>query len=103
MARSNVQNTNLDSLKRRLAQDVKRKGGNALINFRYAQRATVFSGSSVQWNARGEAAALPNIEPPESQGGDEGKPILKKCPFCAEEIRPEAKKCKHCGEMLEVS
>ena len=40
---SRKQNTNLEELKKQLASEVKRLGGNALENFKYVQQGTVMS------------------------------------------------------------
>jgi hypothetical protein len=52
---SNQQNMSLDKLKSDLAAKVKSKGGNALDEFKYVQKGTVFSFSSTQWRASGRA------------------------------------------------
>ena len=52
---SNQQNMSLDKLKSDLAAKVKAKGGNALDEFKYVQKGTVFSFSSTQWRASGRA------------------------------------------------
>jgi len=52
---SNRQNVPLDELKTALAAKVKALGGNALDEFKYVQKGTVFSFSSTQWKASGRA------------------------------------------------
>jgi hypothetical protein len=98
---SNVQNTNMDWLRERLAEQVRANGGNALIGFQYVQKANVFSFSSVSWNASGTAARIENLESFQPEPGiDAVLSEQKPCPFCAETILVAAKKCKHCGEFL---
>ena len=52
---SRKQNTNLEELKKQLASEVKRLGGNALENFKYVQQGTVLSFSNTRWRATGTA------------------------------------------------
>lgn len=98
---SNVQNTNMDWLRERLAEQVKANGGNALIGFQYVQKANVFSFSSVSWSASGTAAKIENLQSFQPMPGiDAVLSETKPCDFCGETILTVAKKCKHCGEFL---
>ena len=93
---SDVQNTNIDTLKDRLAEQVISAGGNVLANFKYSQRGTIWSFSSVRWEATGQAARVRSIEHDLSSGPLPG--ATKQCPYCAETVLAAAKKCKHCKE-----
>lgn len=94
---SDVQNTNIDSLKDRMAAQVKQAGGNVLANFKYSQRATIWSFSSVRWEATGVAAKVPSIARDSAQHDPQA---TKQCVYCAETVLAAAIKCKHCGEKI---
>lgn len=99
---SNVQNTNLDWLREKLATQVKESGGNALVGFKYVQKANFLSFSSVTWRANGTAARISNLNEhrESSAGNNSGASEKKSCSYCGEEIMAIAKKCKHCGEFF---
>lgn len=103
-AASNKQNTTLDALKSNMAAQAKRSGANVIASFKYAQKATVFSFSSTQWNASGVAVQMPPeiLESPPSAPSPSPAASAHsgRCPMCMEEIHPEARKCKHCGEIF---
>ena len=89
-ASSNVQNTHIDKLKRQLVAQAQAVGANAIVNFTYAQRATVFSFSSVTWEATGDAVFIPSPE-----GTGLGAP--NECASCGYALSPSAKFCRGCG------
>ncbi len=91
-AKSRFQNTNLDTLKAILAEQVKRKGGNVLARFTYVQREKW--GSSVSWEATGTAM---KADPSEIKPDEVANSSTKRCEFCGEDIKQIAIKCKHCG------
>jgi hypothetical protein len=45
----------IDQLKRKVAAQVRSRGGNALANFKYVQQGTVFSFSNTRWRVTGTA------------------------------------------------
>ena len=98
---SNRQNMSLDSLKSSMARDAKAKGGNVVSSFKYAQKGTVFSFSSTQWNASGIVMRLSETEHADTVAPEPAASAhAGRCPMCMEEIHPEARKCKHCGEVF---
>lgn len=60
-----------------------------------AKRGTIKAAASkASASAEQYTSALSNVADPSD---------LKKCPFCAEQIRVEAIKCKHCGSELQAN
>lgn len=94
-ASSNVQNTHIDKLKRQIAEQARKVGANAVVNFRYAQRATVFSFSSVTWDASGEAVFIP-VDMSSSTSGA----VNRTCPHCASDVSGSARFCRSCGQQI---
>jgi uncharacterized protein YbjQ (UPF0145 family) len=66
-ATSGQQNLNIDTLKSRLASHAKARGANAVVEFKYAQRANAFTFSSTEWRAEGVAMLLVDKTPPPYQ------------------------------------
>ena len=66
-ASSGQQNLNIDKLKSKLASFAKARGANAVVEFKYSQRANAFSFSSTEWRAEGLAMHLVDQVPPPYQ------------------------------------
>ena len=89
VATSNVQNTHIDKLKRQLVMQAMSVGANAILNFRYSQRANFMSFSSVTWEASGDAVLIPLATTSRAEGSI--------CSSCSMSLSPGARFCRNCG------
>lgn len=63
---SQAQLKNLNDVKRKLAREVKSKGGNCLINFKYGQKSsfwtTLIGIDNVNWYGEGDVGRMSDVE-----------------------------------------
>ncbi len=97
-----TQNTTLAELKKVMAGRARQMGGNAIINFRYVQKADkgfhLLKWDKERLNCSGMVVRLeqhPGVSDVVSESVES-----KVCPACAETVKAAAKICRFCGENL---
>ena len=97
-----AQNTTLSEIKRVMALQVLKRGGNAVVNFKYVQKADkglhLLKWDKERLNCSGLVMLL-DQHPSTSENLPE-QSDSRNCPQCAETVRKAALKCRFCGSEL---